>query len=313
MERHAIRPDDVRQHLSDDAVDGVELLEPDQVQRASARRRVADVDDAQGSVHALRRPGLSSRVPRRRRHRPVQQRDRRLQSGELHRLSVLRDRLSIRYSEVQFGDQEGLQVHAVFGSRRAGARARVHQGVSDRLPEVRHEGRTCWRSRKSARRSCASILGLPMPASTIRRRSSGTHVIYVLHDATNPEMYGGLPANPEDSNDLHDVEVRWPSRWDCCWLCSPRRSRSSTTSPKDRRSRSLRLARGVRAMTTAVERFDDEARRRVNAHGRTIGARWRVAASSGLHARAALGGGDFLSARVSFRLCALHAVAVSRR
>src|SRR6266705_1438661 len=24
----------------------------------------------------------------------------------------------------------------------------------------------------------------------------GTHVIYVLHDATNPEIYGGLPANP---------------------------------------------------------------------------------------------------------------------
>ena len=24
----------------------------------------------------------------------------------------------------------------------------------------------------------------------------GTHVIYVLHDASNPEMYGGLPKNP---------------------------------------------------------------------------------------------------------------------
>jgi hypothetical protein len=24
----------------------------------------------------------------------------------------------------------------------------------------------------------------------------GTHVIYVLHDATNPEAYGGLPKNP---------------------------------------------------------------------------------------------------------------------
>ena len=24
----------------------------------------------------------------------------------------------------------------------------------------------------------------------------GTHVIYVLHDATKPELYGGLPANP---------------------------------------------------------------------------------------------------------------------
>ena len=25
---------------------------------------------------------------------------------------------------------------------------------------------------------------------------NGTHVIYVLHDLTKPEMYGGLPANP---------------------------------------------------------------------------------------------------------------------
>jgi hypothetical protein len=24
----------------------------------------------------------------------------------------------------------------------------------------------------------------------------GTHVIYVLHDAKNPELYGGLPRNP---------------------------------------------------------------------------------------------------------------------
>jgi hypothetical protein len=24
----------------------------------------------------------------------------------------------------------------------------------------------------------------------------GTHVIYVLHDATNPQAYGGLPADP---------------------------------------------------------------------------------------------------------------------
>jgi hypothetical protein len=25
----------------------------------------------------------------------------------------------------------------------------------------------------------------------------GTHVIYVLHDSTNPEAYGGLPSNPK--------------------------------------------------------------------------------------------------------------------
>jgi len=26
---------------------------------------------------------------------------------------------------------------------------------------------------------------------------NGTHVIYVLHDITKPELYGGLPANPQ--------------------------------------------------------------------------------------------------------------------
>jgi len=25
----------------------------------------------------------------------------------------------------------------------------------------------------------------------------GTHVVYVLHDATKPELYGGLPSNPQ--------------------------------------------------------------------------------------------------------------------
>ena len=34
----------------------------------------------------------------------------------------------------------------------------------------------------------------------------GTRVIYVLHDATNPELYGGLPSNPHDSVDGEAVE-----------------------------------------------------------------------------------------------------------
>ena len=37
-----------------------------------------------------------------------------------------------------------------------------------------------------------------MPDAGVYNPSSigGTHVIYVLHDATKPEMYGGLPSNP---------------------------------------------------------------------------------------------------------------------
>ena len=95
MERHAVPADHVRQHVPDDAGDGVELLEPDQVQRAPARRRDADVAHAQGPVHALRGSRLPARVPRRRRHRPVHERHRRLPAGELHRVSVLHFRMSI--------------------------------------------------------------------------------------------------------------------------------------------------------------------------------------------------------------------------
>ena len=32
--------------------------------------------------------------------------------------------------------------------------------------------------------------------STIQLGVDGTHVIYVLHDAKKPELYGGLPSDP---------------------------------------------------------------------------------------------------------------------
>ena len=48
---------------------------------------------------------------------------------------------------------------------------------------------------KSAPDSCAktsvSTAGVYDPQSV-----GGTHVIYVLHDATQPELYGGLPKDP---------------------------------------------------------------------------------------------------------------------
>jgi formate dehydrogenase beta subunit len=57
----------------------------------------------------------------------------------------------------------------------------------------------------------ADMLGLAqMRADQLRKQSGfanagvydpasvgGTHVVYVLHDATKPELYGGLPANPQ--------------------------------------------------------------------------------------------------------------------
>jgi formate dehydrogenase iron-sulfur subunit len=36
----------------------------------------------------------------------------------------------------------------------------------------------------------------------------GTHVIYVLHDITKPELYGGAAGQPADSRHLHAVEAR---------------------------------------------------------------------------------------------------------
>ena len=50
----------------------------------------------------------------------------------------------------------------------------------------------------------------------------GTHVIYVLHDATDPERYGGLPKNPT---------IPWSyTIWK--WLFKP--VRFQETSPKQR-------------------------------------------------------------------------------
>ena len=49
--------------------------------------------------------------------------------------------LPVRHPEVQQLDEEGVQVHAVLRSRRTGARAGVHQVVSDRLPALRDEDR----------------------------------------------------------------------------------------------------------------------------------------------------------------------------
>src|SRR6266566_770913 len=156
MERSAVWADRFRQHLPNHAGDALELLEPDPVQRARAGRRRAHVADAQKPVHALRRPGLSRGVSRRWGHRPVHQRHRGLPASQLHRLRLLHYRLPIRHSEDEPGDASRLQVHALRRPRQRRPRAGVYDP-----PGV-----------------------------------GGTGVIYVLHDASNPEIYGGLPKNP---------------------------------------------------------------------------------------------------------------------
>ena len=72
----------------------------------------------------------------------------------------------------------------------------MHQGVSHRVPALRHQGRHDGAGRNARRSNCASTpahtkAGVYDPAGV-----GGTSVIYVLHDITNPEAYGGLPANP---------------------------------------------------------------------------------------------------------------------
>ena len=81
-------------------------------------------------------------------------------------------------------------MHAVLGSGRAGTRTGVHQGVPDRLPEVRYENRDA-RAAQLREHSGFAKAGVYDPPSI-----GGTHVVYVLHDATRPELYGGLPSNP---------------------------------------------------------------------------------------------------------------------
>ena len=184
--------DHLRQHLPDDAGDGVELLEPDQVQRARARGRHAAVADAQGPVHALRRAGLPARLPGRRRHRAVRQRHRRLPAGQVHRLRVLRDRLPVRHPEVQHArprrstSARSAPTASARGSSRPASRP-ARPAACTSAPRT-----TCGSWPTRARSNCASI-GLRQRGRLRPAGVGGTHVIYVLHDITNPEAYGGLP------------------------------------------------------------------------------------------------------------------------
>jgi formate dehydrogenase iron-sulfur subunit len=42
-----------------------------------------------------------------------------------------------------------------------------------------------------------SLFPLPNAGVYDPQSIGGTHVLYVLHDITKPELYGGLPANPQ--------------------------------------------------------------------------------------------------------------------
>src|SRR5262249_1127612 len=75
---------------------------------------------------------------------PIQEGDGRFAAGQMDRVRILHYRLPVQHSEVQFGNQARLQVHAVFRSGQPGAGAGLHQVVPDRLPALwqqrRHDG-----------------------------------------------------------------------------------------------------------------------------------------------------------------------------
>src|SRR3984893_3282132 len=62
----------------------------------------------------------------------------------------------------------------------------LHFGTKDEMKEL---GET--RAKQLREQSGFAHAGVYDPAGV-----GGTHVLYVLHDATNPEAYGGLPRNP---------------------------------------------------------------------------------------------------------------------
>ena len=81
------------------------------------REEYAAVADAQASVYALRGTWLPGSVSRGWRDRAVFQWRRGFSAGQLHRLRLLHHGMPVQYSEIQFGDQAGVQVFAVHGSR----------------------------------------------------------------------------------------------------------------------------------------------------------------------------------------------------
>ena len=247
----------------------VELLEPDQVQRASARRRHADVADAQGPVHALRGPGLPARVPGRRRHRPVHERHRRLPAGELHRLPVLRHRAARSTSRSSTRTTKKVYKCTLCSDR-------VGQGLEPACIKACPTGCLQFGTKDDMRalaetraQQLREHSGFPNAGVYDPPSIGGTHVIYVLHDTTKPELYGGLPANPQIPPSLHGLEaVAKPIGLLLALLAAPvaffhyvdRRAEGAAASRPRRRGAAMRPARrtirrgGARAGSIAYGR-----------------------------------------------------------
>ena len=149
---------------------------------------------------------MPARLPGRRRHRPVHQRHRRLPAGELHRLPVLRVGMPVRHPEVQPTTKKVYKCTLCSD--------RVGQGLEPACIKSCPTGclkfgtKTDMRALAETRaRQLREHSGFPNAGVYDPPSVGGTHVIYVLHDITKPELYGGLPVEPADSGDLHGVEA----------------------------------------------------------------------------------------------------------
>ena len=182
----------------------------------------------------------------------------------------LRLGLSVRHSALQPDDEKSLQVHALLRSRRPGPGTRVHQGVSHRLPEIRQQGRHELHRQRARQTTARSNFGFQNAGVYDPPSVGGTHVIYVLHDATDPERYGGLPKNPT---------IPWSyTVWK--WLFKPVLGTFAlfgflgvlahyvTSGPRRSATRTSEEG-GTPWLARAIERFDDKARQKFESMGRT--------------------------------------------
>jgi len=111
----------------------------------------------------------------------------------------------------------------------------MHQSVSDRLPQVWSKDDMKYIAEERAKQLRDNFgwqnAGVYDPQSV-----GGTHVIYVLHDATDPERYS-LPKNPTIPWSYNGVEVAVQAR--------ARHVRAVRFSRRDRALHHLRPARGA--------------------------------------------------------------------
>ena len=188
-------PHALRQHLPDDAGDALELLEPDQIHRAHQRRRKFDVADAQRRCMHCEEPGCLAACPAD--AAIVQfangivdfQQDHCIGCGycvsgcpfnipkfnpetkKVYKCTLCSDRVS-----------QGLEP-ACIKSCPTGC---LHFGSKEDMTALAQKRASQLREHSGHKNA-----GVYDPAGI-----GGTHVIYVLHDASNPEAYSGLPKNP---------------------------------------------------------------------------------------------------------------------